>query len=274
MSRRAGFSYFVIFAIFVSGSARSPAQQAFAKEIYQDFRGKKPLVDELKLVAPDLDEAIPEDAGLRITLPKTRKAKWPTSVRMTFPLAGDFEITATYEILAIDMAPGGPVGIAFNLMTLNGEQRFAKFGRFQHPQLGSTYLLEQPAHAEPTEAKSGQLRLICEGSKLRYLVADGPTKQFREIHAREYTADDLETVRIGANNNGFPAGIDVRLVDLRIRYGTVVPVQQIVEPDPPKRAFLVMALILGAGVIVLLLMALVVGAWVYLRRRQGAARRR
>jgi hypothetical protein len=272
LARVAALAILVAIAV---GAAPSRAQQSYQNEIYQDFRGKKPLVDDLKLVGPDVAETItPEDGGLRITLPKTRKARSPTGVRLAFPLSGDFEITATYEMLSIDRPPpdSGVVGISFNLIAQAGDKKFARLGRFQHPQIGNAYLRETQKQAIPTEATSGQMRLVRQGSKLRYLVADDPPNQFHEFHEKEYTDGDLETVRIGANNNGSPAGIDVRLVDLRIRYGAAAPGPVVVplgpDVDPPQRGLLTLLLALGLGLV--LLLALAAGAWLHMRRRAAA----
>jgi len=283
---RTRFSCIVILIWTVLFPGSGQAQQTFRKEIYQDFRGKRRLLDEFKLVGPDHEEAItPEVEGLRITLPMTRKANLPTGVRLQFPLAGDFEITAAYEILAIEKPPsGGGVGIAFNLIAQPDQRKMVKLGRFQLPQQGNAYVAEcwnkdqptaKPYFTMPTEAKAGQLRITRNGTQVRCLVEDEPANVFREIYSSAFTAEDLEVVRLGANTNGSPAGIDVRLVDLRIRYDAAAPVPPVaVRPadvgdganPPPRRGVLTIVLFLGFGTIVVLTLGL--GGWIYLRRRR------
>src|ERR1700694_3728439 len=70
------------------------AQPPRGQDIYQDFRGRKPLTDEWKLIGQNREAVIlPEDGGLRIKIPKTSKGTQPVGVRLQFPLSGDFEIT-------------------------------------------------------------------------------------------------------------------------------------------------------------------------------------
>ena len=71
----------------------------------------------------------------------------------------------------------------------------------------------------PTKSRAGKLRLVREGSKLRYLVADDPPDVFREIHSGVFTDEELDNVRIGVNNNNSPSAVDVRLVDIKLRTG-------------------------------------------------------
>src|SRR5712691_4273394 len=86
------------------------AQPPRGQDIYQDFRGSKPLTDEWKMIGQNREAEIrPEDAGLRIKLPKTPKGTQPVGVRLMFPLSGDFEITCAYQFLAADRPPLGSV---------------------------------------------------------------------------------------------------------------------------------------------------------------------
>jgi hypothetical protein len=253
------------------------APRSYAHEIYQDFRGRKPLVDELKLVGMDRAQACePEEGGLRITLAKTPRSNQPTGVRLMFSLEGDFEITGTYEVLSIDMPPGGGgAGVALNVVATNNYQKFARLGRFRQPDVGNAYQAEcrikgrpsdRPFAAEPTEARSGQLRLIRDGAQLHYQVADGPAHVFREIYQAEFTDDPVEIVRLAANNNATPAGVDVRLIDLRIRYGSGPPAA---AAAPAERGRF--SLLLALGMLVVLLLAIVLAAACYLRRRRQSA---
>lgn len=260
------------------------AQPPAAKVIHQDFRNRKALSDEWKIIPPKHDAwTKPEDGGLRIMLPKTFKSDQPVGVRLKFPVSGDFEITGAYQILSVDKPSSGPgVGIAFNLVDQNNYKKFARFGRFLSAQEGNTYVVEcrlkdspndNNGKSEPTESRSGQLKMIREGSMLRYLVADEPANVFREIHHGEFTADDLEIVRFAVCTNSSPAGMDVLLVDLKIRIGAtgqpnapVPPPKQ--EANPRARSWLAAALFFGFAVTTLL--AIAVGVVIYLRRRRAA----
>ncbi len=206
-----------------------PQQQPSPTDVYCDFRGGRPLPPSFTLQGPDADKAIKrEEEGLRITLPATRRSIAPVAVATTSPVAGDFEITGTYELLSADRPPGGNgVGVALNIATdYQDMMKFAKVGRILRAQEGDVYKAEswikgQPDSGQqrftPTTARAGKLRFVREGSTLRFLVADGPEHEFREINRREFTTEDLKVCRFVANNNGSPAGLDARLIDLRIR---------------------------------------------------------
>src|SRR3712207_3552998 len=82
------------------------AQQAI--DAHYDFRNKAPLPEGLKLIVPDVNEVVTvEDAGLRFTLPATRREGHPVGVATTYALAGDFEVIGTYEMLSVERAPTG-----------------------------------------------------------------------------------------------------------------------------------------------------------------------
>jgi hypothetical protein len=271
-------------------------QVVYSEKIYQDFRGKKPLLDELKMIGPDREKVARfEEEGLRITLPKTRKSNQPVGVRLKFELAGDFEITATCEILAAERPPpNGAVGAALNLVARSDYKNFAKLGRFMLPE-GDFYVAEcrlagksSLVKTMKTDAIKGQYRLIREGTKLRYLVADEPENEFRTILETQFTDEDLEIVRLGVNNNGSPAGVDARLLDLRIRHGEVLAKSgpgPVVKPDThakpapedksipdaearPSRGWLTAILLVGLGLAVLL--AFAIAGFIFLRSRNAA----
>src|SRR5262249_57270629 len=71
----------------------------------------------------------------------------------------------------------------------------------------------------PTQVRAGQLRLVREGSTIRYLVADGPEQEFREIHRDEFGGRDVEEIAFVVSSHGGATDVDARLVDIRIRSG-------------------------------------------------------
>src|SRR5262249_9343958 len=54
---------------------------------------------------------------------------------------------------------------------------------------------------------------------IRYLVADGPEQEFREIHRDEFGSRDVEEFAFVVSSHGGLTAVDARLVDLRIRSG-------------------------------------------------------
>jgi hypothetical protein len=266
------------------GSLPSVAARAQeSQEIYQDFRGGKPLLPTLKLVGPLQDaEITPEDAGLRIALPARRDQHYPVAVATTFSLVGDFEITATYQLLSAKQpAKGYGVGVSLNVATSDAREKFTKVSRLYRAQEGSVYTTEYwnrdppkewEAPSVPTEVLSGKLRLIREGDVMRYLVADGPDKEFRELRRRKFGTEDLAHLNLEVCDSGEPGNpVDARLVDLRIRSGKVVAGQAgDVQPASESAgtrgwltALVVLALVVAAS--------LALGIWLSARRRRSEA---
>ncbi len=267
------------------------------QEIYQDFRNRRPLLDSFHLGGPDLDgETKAEDAGLRIKLNGMREHHWPVEVAANFDILGDFEITGTYELLSAKRPiKGYGVGVHLNIGDTNERKVFAKVCRVMDVGRGSVYLTEhwnkdQPdnnyqTRFERTETKLGQLRLVRIGTSLRYLVADTPGKEFRGIwFQKDFGAADLEHFRFGVADSGEPGNpVEARLIDLRIRMGTVTADKAfapapLAEPAPPPpgaeaeapgtKNWILLTLVLGLGVA--LTAATGLGVLLILRRRRPA----
>src|SRR5262249_28486074 len=151
---------------------------AGVKEYYQDFRNKRPLSGDFRLGGPDPDNEMKlEDEGLRITLAADRPQNWVAEVHPNVPLIGDFEFTATYELLSAQQPVKG-YGVGVNLTIQDKQQRkiFAKVSRVNRPNVGSVYFAEHwppyDARTRPSDAKSGQLRLTRVGETLYFLVSE------------------------------------------------------------------------------------------------------
>jgi hypothetical protein len=246
------------------------------KIIQHDFRGRKPLGADWKIVPPDHEDFVKfEDEGLRVTIPKTRLSNQPIGVRLSFPATGDFEITTAYELLSADKPPpkGNGVGIGFNLIVRNDYQKFAKLGHFLLASGENSFVAERTFKGEtnnqwksvPTTAMAGRLKVIRTGSELRYLVAEAPANEFREILRADFTPEDLEIVRLGVNNNASPAGVDARIADISIRFGAAVPGANPAAADgqaSPQRGGNMLILILtGVGLLLIMAIAIIVTAW-------------
>lgn len=257
---------FVVLAALCQG-------QAGGADFHHDFRDGKPLPANLTLFGVNPDEFVkPEVGGLRITPPPDGKQTWGWGVAGRFTLSGDFEVTATYEIITADPpTKGGGVGVALNLEPDVNKKKFAKVGRFRRMRDGDVYIVESrvgipelyKATSELTQTLTGQLRLVRKGAMLQFLVADAPGAEFREILQTEFGAEDLDMVRFIANNNSSPTALDARLLDLTIRSGNLVPAKDF----DLSKAGLVQGLLLG----LLATLALVsIGVWIYARRKRRA----
>ena len=245
--------------------------QARDGDFHHDFRDGKPLPEKLTLFGVNAEEYVkPDVGGLRITPPPDGRQTFGWGVAGRFMLSGDFEVTGTYELITTEPpTQGGGIGVALNL---EHGKKFAKIGRFRRSWDGDQCVAESRvgipdqfrAQHEPTQTRTGQLRFVRKGAMLHFLVADAPGAEFREILQTEFGDEDLDMVRFIANNNKSPTALDIRLLDLTIRSGKLIPATTL----DLSRAGLVQGLLVG----LLLTLALIcVGVWLYARRKRRAA---
>ena len=170
-----------------------------AKDLYQDFRNRRPLLAEFRLAgAPDVDDAAKlEDDGLRITLPPAREKHWPIEVQANFVLTGDFEITGTYELLsAARPTKGYGVGVAINIATNNARDKFAKISRLMREGRKRPFgrILAQPAAesvpgpVDPDRSEGRTTPIGAQGASLRYLVSDAQDRNFGRFSSSQTSA--------------------------------------------------------------------------------------
>jgi hypothetical protein len=60
-------------------------------------------------------------------------------------------------------------------------------------------------------------RLVRDGPQLKYFVAEGAAKEFRQLHAEELGTEDVTFLRFAADRGNSPAALEVRLLDLEVR---------------------------------------------------------
>ena len=278
-----------LFLVVLLLPTSAAAQQTFPKEVYQDFRGMNPLLAEFRLDGPDHDAVTKsEAAGLRITLPKTRKVNQPVQVRANFDITGDFEITGAYEILDADAPTDGyGVGVSLNIATTNDLKTFLKMSRVMRPDKGSVYMAEYWTKGandwrgpqELTDVRRGQLRLVREGARARCQVADEPGKPFHTIFEKDdFSTDDIVHLRFQVTDGNKPGyAVDARLIDLRIRHGRTAakadaPIQpkNVVAPTDRKAEFGGGWLVLTLGLCLAMTLAVLgaVGLLLFVRRNR------
>jgi hypothetical protein len=186
-------------------------------------------------------------------------------------------------------ADGYGVGVALNISTTNDLQKFLKISRVMRPEDRSVYMAEYwnkgadewtgPQLA--TEVRSGQLRLVREGSTARCQVSEGPGKEFKTIFEKEsFGTEMIRYLRFQVTDGMKPGyAVDARLVDLRVRYDIVnaAKVAESVAPAPDDRsddgrnaeAPGRPALKVVAGMAMVALVAIALGSLVRVRRRRS-----
>ena len=172
----------------------------------------------VKLVQPD-------QRGLRFTIPNGL-GEGP-AVATKFGIRGDFEITATFEVLS-NCARTSAMGWARTWSSSRRERgtssrrslasarpttrssRWSTRRRSERRRSGTPRL-------HPTQATSGRLRLVRVGPTLHYQLAEGDAKIFHEMFVSEYGAEDLEFVRLSATTGGSKKAVDLLWKDLSVR---------------------------------------------------------
>jgi DNA-directed RNA polymerase subunit RPC12/RpoP len=199
-------------------------------ELYQDFRLGQPLLPPLDFFGPEAAARTNlEKGGIRVTLPADRHAKDPVGVLMTTPLPGDFELTASYEIVEAKRPKAGyGVGFEFYITTDTPSEEALAFYRMSRVAEGDVFLLNRMTTVDAKRrynqkvvithdpTRSGQLRLTRTGTQLTCAATDGGA-DFRELGAFDLGPEPLKYVRVAGFTGNAPESVEVRLLDLRVR---------------------------------------------------------
>lgn len=263
---------FVLYGVILAGPAGAEPEKSLVERRF-DFRGAQ--VDNLQLrpVGPGATNFLaPTADGMRIAVPALEGGA-DIGVAARFAIGGDFEITATYELVDVPKPDAGyGVGPSLHVRISSAGDDAATIGRLHRlaeGQVCSAHYATTPASAAPgtqrrhrvrlaaSSAKSGKLRLVRSEGILRYLVADGEGDEFRLIDGVETTQGPIEEIRVVLARNGASTPAEVLLKEFTIR------AEQVFEPTPWA----------GwggrAAIVVLALAALGGGLW-YWRKRRSA----
>ncbi len=202
-------------------------------ELIFDFRGAK--FDRIRLLPLGINSPYGaslfrrEERGLCIEIPKEQVQNKPKlGFAPTFDLVGDFEITATYEVLSLAPVDEEYLSVGPNLYiiaerTLNGAtlRRCRLSG-------DDAFLVEWRVVDEtgkrttgkkyfPAHGLSGELRLVRTGSLLNYLVRDEGSDQFRALWQTEFGTTPIGMVRVETWAEGARDSVGVLWSDFAIR---------------------------------------------------------
>ena len=193
--------------------------QSFLEKSY-DFRS-------LRISAPGgaTNLVRPDPRGIRITIPA--KFGESVSIQTKFGIHGDFDLRAVYEVLACEQPKVGfGVGPEVLLKPVGDWDKMASLSRFTRP-IDTAYSAvivrkingNQSAQGNwpATKATKGTLRLVRTGTTLHFLVAEGESKEFREINQGELGTEDLEMGQLSAVTGSSPSAVDVLWKTLSIR---------------------------------------------------------
>jgi serine/threonine protein kinase len=264
--------------VVVFGVTRVTGGPENLKDSYaHDFRGQ-PLPPELTLFGENDDQFLKaEPKGMRITIPDTYIHPWGgVGLLTTFGFRGDFDVTATVQVLRADVPPAGyGVGVSMRLQMADPSPEGATLCRVVRAEDGQVLVwdkaIEVPGSAKP-RFEGGvapctdtvvRLRLKRTGTTLHYLWAPGTEGDtFQEIHECDYSADDVKSVRLTALTGRQPCNVDVRLLDFRVRSTG----QPAAAPKAGVKGWRAAAELLGVALV------LAVGVWLCVRRARRTGR--
>jgi serine/threonine protein kinase len=207
----------------------------------------------------------PEARGLRIAIPaKTNTAGIGTFTR--FGVHGDFEITASFEILKVDKPKdGGSVGPELYLRTIDGWGDYVAMARFIRAPEAEPHILV--ARGEKVEGQiryhtsehknaitAGRFRITRSGPMVQYLLAPADSDDFRELATDDFGIKDLNMVRLMAKINGAGVPLDLLWKDLTIRAESLPGWTD--PAAPPPRASMWLVLLAGLVFVAVLALAL------------------
>lgn len=269
----------VLVALATASLVAEPTGAQELAAVYEhDFRGR-PLPPELGWFNAEGGKFFHEEPqGLRISLPNTWSHPWGgVGFRTSFGFGGDFEVTTAFEILHAEQPPSGfGTGITLYLAMAEGP-RGAGFCRILRPNGKHVLLCNQallppgkkqvqwPEKTFPCDETAGRLRLKREGTMLSYLWAPGISGgDFGELDRIEFSAGDVERVRLVGTTAQKPLQLDLRLLHLQIRSQTSTLQTAAATPGPPAHSAARLSLVLA----ILTALSAAAGVALWARRHQ------
>jgi LPXTG-motif cell wall-anchored protein len=199
-----------------------------AETFSQDFRNGQLDRRVLSLVGKQVHQfAALEKAGLRITQAKPDQRLEPVGCQTRFSIHGDFQVTATFEILdAPKPRIGFGNGVTLRLVKAPPEANAATLAWFNHPERGEVFVADDERSVGdkrehkheffPTSAKAGKLRIARTGSQVRFSIAEDGEGAFREVKQIDFGTEDIQMCRIAGVTGMAPMNLDVRFTELSI----------------------------------------------------------
>ncbi len=169
----------------------------------------------------------PDWGGVRIHLPETEKKTEQTGIYSYFAMAGDFEVTAGFELFDLPAAGAGyGASVGIGVDTDPPDNLKLSLHRGNYPKRGSgfwvTMATEKGEKKENDtrfflgEGESGKLILKREKDEVSCLVADDYTKNAKELVRLPFTGKSIRVVRAFVDNGGTNSELDVRVVGLKL----------------------------------------------------------
>jgi WD40 repeat protein len=227
---------------FAGGAGGTDAKPAGPREFHQDFRAFEP---NSQILRPVGQGGQPDDKGVRIILPAGQGILPAAGFAPGFSVRGDFEVTASFEVLRADRPDTGyGVGVSIYAAIDPNANDAVSLARRVLPDGKAVFMSDRlkPVDGKenhqlqtvPSASATGRLRFRRVGSVLRYFVADGPGAEFVPMGEVEFGTAEVRYVQVGGNAGQSQAGLDVRLLDFSVR-ADELPGLPAVEPAGPAK---------------------------------------
>jgi hypothetical protein len=252
---RSSVAVALLFALLLT-AGRGFAQPVETKKSFQqDLRGLSAMPENMRTVGAGVRW---ESAGARVTAAAGHDRLPTAGVSASFQIKGDFEITASFEILKAETpADGYGVGVSIYAAIDTDTQHSVSLARRVMPNGNNVFVsdrmqpgADQPGHfvkVMPAKANTGKLRIQRIGTNVRFLVADGsdgefvpilqtPTGGGEKTEFVQFGSSELRFVQIGADAGTSQAGFDVRFFDFAVRAEDLPGLTQATKPGaaPPS----------------------------------------
>lgn len=172
----------------------------------------------------------PDARGVRITLPAGEGKQPHSGLATAFPVPGDFEITASFQVDKADAPPTGyGVGVSIYAAVNPKTNDAVSLGRRVMPDGKAVFMADRlkpvggkvthKVKTMPATAATFKLRLQRVGPIVRYFVAegiDGDNPAFVLLAEAELGTDDVRPIQTGADAGGSEAGLDAVLLDFTL----------------------------------------------------------
>jgi hypothetical protein len=170
---------------------------------------------------------VAEEQGFRFKLPAREEGVEQTGVYSRVVLAGDFEVSAGFDLIAVappEKGYGMTCGIGIDCQI----PRLGKVQFMRGYQMGkvNAFIIAQYKLTEngmawdnktfPAVADKGTLRLRREKDELIFLAGDGERREPDEIYRITFPKATIEKVRFFADSGGSPTELDARINHIRV----------------------------------------------------------
>jgi predicted RNA-binding Zn-ribbon protein involved in translation (DUF1610 family) len=302
-STRAGLMRLVVLGAFIFllpaiafSQGEGPALKA---KFYEDFRKGDPKNAAMRPIRDS--NFVWETGGARVLIPAGQGKIPTTGVSAAFQIKGDFEITASYEILKAEKPTDGyGVGVSmFVAINPDNDGKLAvSLSRRLMPKGNQQFLAHRMKpdakdlfRTRPAKGNTGKLRVKRVGAMLSCFVADGDA-DFVPIYVDgkakkmdfDFGADEIRYFQIGGDAGDSEAALDLRILDLTVhaeelpglsastpaKPGPPTPappnILQAPQSETPARNWTA----IGGGIGAVVLLALIGGgAFFFIRRRKN-----